>query len=135
MNPIFFFTALKLYSELFYRFINSIYAHDPGASSHIEALIGKGMDIRDNGYSLHYIMDKYTNLIIDVNGQKSEVSYEMQIYLIYVGWCAMNNYLSIHKYNPIRNTNCMSRIDVSPITFRDIVNQFLDKTKIASFFK
>jgi len=135
MNPIIFFTALKLYSELFYQFLHIIYTHDPCASSHIEALIGKGMDIRDNGYSLQYIMDKYSNLTIDVNGKRSEVTYEMQIYLIYVGWNAMDNYLSIHKYNPIVNTNCMSRIDVSSITFRDIVTQFLDENKIASFFK
>ena len=135
MNPLIFFSTLKLFSESFYHFMNNIYICDQKASFQIEALLEKGMKIRYDGYALNYIMSKYCNLTININSQKCVITYEMQVYLMYVGWNMMNNYLSIHKYNPIIYTNSMDRIDVSKITPREIVTQFLGENIAASFFQ
>lgn len=135
MNLLIFFTALKDYSSLFHYFLNNIHIRDKNASLQIEKLLQKGMKTRYNGYSLNYIMREYDNLTIDVNGQKRLVTYKIQIYLIYVGWNAMNAYLSKHKYNPIVHTNCIDTIDVTNITLVNIVIQFLDENAAASFFQ
>ena len=135
MNQFIFFTALKLYSDLLHNFMNNIHIYDQNASSQIETLLQKGVKIRYYGYSLNYIMCEYDNLTIDVNGTKRIISYEMQIYLMFIGWNMMNNYLSIHKYSPIIHINCVDRVDVSRITFLDIITQFLDEDVATVFFK
>lgn len=79
-------------------------------------------------------MSEYSNLMIDFNGSHCDVSYEIQFYLLFVVWNVMNNYFSKHKYNPIIHNDCMNTLNVSKITFLDIVTQFMNESVCANFF-
>lgn len=134
LNPFIISAAISNFEKLLQDFLNKIKQYDSNASLQIESLLQKGMQIRYNKYSVNNIMSEYNNLTIDVNGTHRNVSYEIQIYLLFVGWNVMNNYFSKHKYNPIIHNDCMNTLNVTKITFLDIVTQFLDESVCANFF-